>query len=138
MLNKSIIMGRLVADPEIRTTQNGISVASLRVAVDRDYTPKGEERQTDFINVTAWRQTAEFISRYFSKGRMIVVEGRLQVRNYEDKSGNKRTAYEIVADNVYFGDAKSESGSTQAKKTVALTVDDLEDFEDVDDDEMPF
>lgn len=138
MLNKSIIMGRLVADPEIRTTQNGVSVASLRVAVDRDYTPKGEERQTDFINVTAWRQTAEFISRYFSKGRMIVAEGRLQVRNYEDKSGNKRTAYEIVADNVYFGDSKSESGSTQAKKTVALTVDDLEDFEDVDDDEMPF
>ena len=99
MLNRIFLMGRLVADPELRQTPNGISVATFRIAVDRNYQNKASgERQTDFISCVAWRQTGEFISRYFSKGRMICVEGSLQSRNYEDKSGQKRTAYEVVAD----------------------------------------
>lgn len=108
MLNKVIVMGRLVADPEFRKTPADVSVCSFRVACDRDYKPKDGERETDFINVTAWRSTAEFVSKYFSKGRTAVVDGRLQVRNYTDRDGNKRTATEIVANNVYFGDSKQK------------------------------
>ena len=109
MLNHIVIMGRLVADPELRTTPGGVTVATVRLAVDRDFRNKQTgERETDFINVVAWRQTAEFISRYFSKGRMAVVEGRLQIRQYTDKDGNKRTAAEVVADNFYFGDSRRE------------------------------
>lgn len=110
MLNCAIIMGRLTADPELRTTQSGISVTSFTVAVDRAY-KSGDERQTDFINVVAWRSTADFVSRYFRKGQMIAVQGSIQVRNYEDKNGNKRTAVEIVADNVSFCGSKNEGGS---------------------------
>ena len=107
MLNHIVIMGRLTRDPELRTTPNGVPVASFTVAVDQDYTSKDSgERQTDFINCVAWRSTGEFVSKYFSKGSMIVVSGRLQVRNYTDRDGNKRTAAEIVADNVYFGESK--------------------------------
>ena len=109
MLNRIIIMGRLVADPELRTTPTGTPVATVRLAVDRDFKNKQTgERETDFINVVAWRQTAEFISRYFTKGRMAVVEGRLQMRDWTDKDGNKRTSAEVVADNVYFGDSKRD------------------------------
>ena len=109
MLNHIVIMGRLVADPELRATPGGVTVATVRLAVDRDFRNKQTgERETDFINVVAWRQTAEFISRYFSKGRMAVVEGRLQIRNYQDKDGNKRTAAEVVAENVYFGDSRRD------------------------------
>ena len=108
MLNKAFLMGRLVADPELRHTQNNVAVASFRIAVDRDYKREDGQRDTDFINIVAWRGTAEFVSRYFAKGRMAVVEGRIQVRNYTDNNGNKRTATEIVADNVYFGDSKRE------------------------------
>lgn len=111
MLNTAIIMGRLTADPELRTTQSGISVTSFTVAVDRAY-KSGDERQTDFINVVAWRGTADFVSRYFSKGQMIAVQGSIQTRNYEDKNGNKRTAVEIVADNVSFCGSKNEGGNT--------------------------
>ncbi len=111
MLNTAIIMGRLTADPELRTTQTGLSVTSFTVAVDRNY-KSGDERQTDFINVVAWRGTADFVSRYFKKGQMIAVQGSIQTRNYEDKNGNKRTAVEIVADNVSFCGSKTESGST--------------------------
>ena len=111
MLNTAIIMGRLTADPELRTTQTGLSVTSFTVAVDRNY-KSGDERQTDFINVVAWRGTADFVSRYFKKGQMIAVQGSIQTRNYEDKNGNKRTAVEIVADNVSFCGSKNESGST--------------------------
>lgn len=111
MLNCAIIMGRLTADPELRTTTSGISVTSFSVAVDRSYQKPGEERQTDFINVVAWRQTAEFVTRYFHKGSMIAVQGSIQTRNYEDKTGAKRTAVEIVADNVSFCGSKAESGT---------------------------
>ena len=114
MLNHIVIMGRLVRDPELRRTGNGIAVASFRVAVDRDYAPKdGGERKADFIDCVAWRQTGEFISKYFSKGRMIVVDGRLEMRDWTDKDGNKRTSAEIVVASAYFGDSKrdSEGGS---------------------------
>lgn len=113
MLNTAIIMGRLTADPELRTTTTGLSVTSFTVAVDRNY-KSGDERQTDFINVTAWRGTADFVSRYFKKGQMIAVQGSIQVRNYEDKNGNKRTAFEIVAENVSFCGSKAEGGNNYA------------------------
>ena len=115
MLNKIFIMCRLTRDPELRHTQTGTAVASFTLAVDRDFKDRSTgERGTDFINVVAWRQTGEFVSRYFTKGRMAVVEGRLQMRDLTDKDGNKRTAAEVVADNVYFGDSKrdGESGGT--------------------------
>ena len=116
MLNRVILMGRLTADPELRQTGSGISVATFRVAVDRNYQAKGSaERQADFIPCVAWRQTAEFISKFFSKGRMIVVAGRLQIRNWEDKDGNKRRSAEVVADSVYFGDSKRDGDGGKAK-----------------------
>ena len=109
MLNHITIMGRLTRDPELRRTGSGIAVASFRVAVDRDYTPKdGGERKTDFIDCVAWRSTGEFISKYFSKGRMIVVDGRLEMRDWTDKDGNKRTSAEINVENAYFGDSKRD------------------------------
>ena len=109
MLNHITIMGRLTRDPELRRTGTGVSVASFRVAVDRDYAPKdGGERKTDFIDCVAWRQTGEFISKYFTKGRMIVVEGRLEMRDWTDKDGNKRTSAEINVDNAYFGDSRRD------------------------------
>lgn len=110
MINCAVIMGRLVADPELRTTQSGISVTSFRVAVDRSYAKPGEDRQADFIDVVAWRQTADFVTRYFHKGSMIAIQGAIQTRSYEDKNGNKRTAVEIVANNVSFCGSKSEQG----------------------------
>ena len=109
MLNRIIIMGRLARDPELRRTQTGTPVASFRLAVDRDFKDKSTgERSTDWIDVVAWRATAEFVSRYFTKGRMAVVEGRLQMRDWTDKDGNKRTTAEVVAENVYFGDSKRD------------------------------
>ena len=112
MLNKVVIMGRLTRDPELRTVNNDVSVCSFSVACDRDIVSKGSnERETDFFDVTAWRGTADFVSKYFTRGRMIVVVGRLQRRNYTDKDGNKRTATDIIAENVYFGDSKSSSDS---------------------------
>ena len=110
MLNKIIIMGRLTRDPELRRTQTGTPVASFSLAVDRDFKDKSTgERTTDFIDVVAWRQTAEFVSRYFTKGRMAVVEGRLQIRDWTDKEGGKRRSAEVIADQVYFGDSKRDS-----------------------------
>ena len=110
MLNHIVIMGRLTRDPELRRTGSGIAVASFTLAVDRDF-GKNEngERETDFIDCVAWRQTGEFVSKYFTKGRMIVVSGRLQIRSWTDKDGNKRRTAEVVADNVYFGDSKREN-----------------------------
>ena len=109
MLNHITIMGRLTRDPELRRTGSGVAVASFTVAVDRDFSPKdGGERETDFIDCVAWRQTGEFVSKYFTKGRMAVVSGRLQIRNWTDKEGNKRRTAEVVADNVYFGDSKRD------------------------------
>ncbi len=140
MLNTAILMGRLTKDPELRTTQNGTSVTSFAVAVDREYVRQGEERQTDFINVVAWRQTAEFVSRYFRKGSMIAVQGSIQTRNYEDKNGNKRTAVEVIADKVSFCGSKAESGNgapvdaqTNASDYTAINTNDSGE-----DDDLPF
>ena len=114
MLNRVLIMGRLGRDPELRRTQSGTAVASFSLAVDRGFKDKSTgEKTTDWIEVVAWRQTGEFVSRYFTKGRMAVVEGRLQVREWTDKDGNKRRTTEVVADSVYFGDSKAASGRNE-------------------------
>ena len=113
MLNHITIMGRLTRDPELRRTGSGIAVASFTLAVDRDFSPRdGGERETDFIDCVAWRQTGEFVSKYFTKGRMAVVSGRLQIRGWTDKDGNKRRSAEVVADNVYFGDSKRDGDNS--------------------------
>ena len=115
MLNHIVIMGRLTRDPELRRTGSGVAVASFTVAVDRDFGGRdGGEKETDFIDCVAWRQTGEFVSKYFTKGSMIVVSGRLQIRSWTDKDGNKRRTAEVVADNVYFGESKrtADSGSS--------------------------
>ena len=112
MLNHIVIMGRLTRDPELRRTGSGVAVTSFSLAVDRDFGGReGGERETDFIDCVAWRQTGEFVSKYFTKGRMAVVSGRLQIRNWTDKDGNKRRTAEVVADNVYFGDSKRDGDS---------------------------
>ena len=115
MLNRIILMGRLTRDPELRYTPNNVPVASFSLAVDRDFKNRDSgERQTDFIDIVAWRQTGEFVSKYFTKGRMAVVEGRLQIRNWQDRDGNKRKSAEVIADNVYFGDSKRDAEAGQA------------------------
>lgn len=110
MLNVAVLMGRLVADPELRHTPNGISTCTFRIAVDRSYVRSGEERKADFIDIVAWRQTAEFVCKYFRKGNLIAVDGSIQTRSYEDKQGNKRTAFEVVANNVNFTGERSANG----------------------------
>lgn len=121
MLNRVILMGRLVADPELRQTPNGVSVAAFRIAVDRNYQAKNAtEKQTDFISCVAWRQTGEFISRYFNKGRMIALEGSLQSRSYEDKQGQKRTVYEVIVDQAYFADSKPQGSSAGSSSGGAI------------------
>lgn len=148
MLNCAIIMGRLTAEPELRTTGNGISVCSVTVAVDRNYQRQGQERETDFINVVAWRQTAEFIAKYFRKGQMIAVQGSIQTRNYEDRNGNKLIAVEILADNVSFCGSKAEQAKgnqapppAYAAAAAAATAPAPQDTgydEPLDDDDLPF
>ena len=115
MLNHIVIMGRLTRDPELRRTGSGIAVASFSVAVERDFSGRdGGEKETDFIDCVAWRQTGEFVSKYFTKGRMIVVSGRLQIRSWTDKDGNKRRSAEIIVDNVYFADSKRDGDNGSA------------------------
>ena len=109
MLNKIFIMGRLTRDPELRRTANSTPVTSFSLAVDRDFKSQSGEKSTDFIDVVAWRSTAEFVAKYFTKGRMAIVEGRLQIRDWKDKDGNNRRSAEVVADNVYFGDSKRDN-----------------------------
>lgn len=154
MLNVAAIMGRLTADPELRHTQNDIAVTSFTVAVDRSYARAGTERQTDFIDVVAWRQTAEFVCKYFQKGSMIAVTGSIQTRNYEDRQGNKRKAFEIVASDVSFTGSKRESGSAGgnsyesapaprpaafSEPAPAYSSGSSEDFEEIlGDDDLPF
>ena len=141
MLNCCVIMGRLTADPELRTTANNLSVTTFTVAVDRGYARPGEEKQTDFIPVTAWKSTADFVTKYFRKGSMIAVQGALQTRKYEDKNGNKRTAFEIVASNVSFCGSKAESGNGSAGGPNASSYSNAssEDFSTVvEDDDFPF
>ena len=149
MLNKIILMGRLTRDPELRHTQSGVSVASFTLAVDRDFKDRSTgEKSTDFIDVVAWRQTGEFVSKYFTKGRMAVVEGRLQIRDWTDKEGNKRRTAEVVADNVYFGDSRrdGDNGYQGGYSRPAAPAPDYgtpspadDQFSDLsDDDELPF
>ena len=151
MLNKVILMGRLTADPEIKQTPNGISVLSFSIAVDRNYSK--EEKKVDFINLVAWRHTAEFIGRFFTKGQMIAVEGSIQTRNYEDKTGAKRTAFEVVVDQAHFTGGKNENSTKKSKssgqrpskfeepdQSFADNFDDFDGFEEIgtDDDDLPF
>ena len=114
MLNHITVMGRLTRDPELRRTNSGVAVASFTVAVDRDFSGKDSEKKTDFIDCVAWRQTGEFVSKYFTKGRMIVVDGRLEIRDWTDKEGNKRRSAEINVSNAYFGDSKREESNGQS------------------------
>lgn len=136
MLNNVIIMGRLTRDPELRRTQSGTAVTSFTMAVDRDFKSQSGEKETDFIDVVAWRSTAEFVAKYFTKGRMAVVEGRLQIRDWTDKDGNKRRNAEVLADNIYFGDAKKDVDSGANRYAVGQFVEVDEDFDA--DGDMPF
>lgn len=130
MLNRVILMGRLAADPELHTTKSGVGVASFRIGVARDY----DREKTDWINIVAWRQTAEFVSKYFFKGNMIALEGSLQSRQYQDRDGNNRTAYEVQADHVWFAESK---GAKAAEKPDVEP--DLSDYEEIEDDgDLPF
>lgn len=130
MYNKVILVGRLCADPELRQTPSGISVCTFRIAVDRNYSPKDGEKTCDFIDIVVWRERAEFVTRHFSKGKPILVEGTIQTRNYNDKNGAKRTAVEVVAENVRFVGNKSESAAPSGGS---------EDFEEISDDgTLPF
>lgn len=144
MINNITLMGRLTADPELKTTTTGRSVTSFSIAVDRGYARSGEERQTDFINIVAWQQQAEFVCRYFKKGSMIALTGSLQTRSYEDKTGNRRTVYEVVGNNFSFCGSKAETGTTgnmttNATAAPAYQTANASDFEEIpDDDELPF
>ncbi len=146
MINSVVIMGRLTYEPELRATPSGVSVVRFQVAVDRNYQKAGEERKTDFIDCTAWRQTAEFVCKYFHKGSMIAVEGSLQTDNYTDQNGEKRKSVQLVASQVSFCGSKAESGTTGANSNPAFAQPapsyasaDNSDFEEiVDDDDLPF
>lgn len=141
MFNLVVLTGRLTADPELKTTPNGISVTTFSIAVDRRYR-SGEERQTDFINIVAWRQTAEFISKYFQKGSMIGIEGSIQTRRYQDKNGNNRTAFEVIANNVQFVESKRDSSAPSDSGEPAsfsnAGANDFADLGDATDDDLPF
>ena len=142
MLNSVNLQGRLTADPELRQTTNGTYVATFSIACQRSYSPKGQERQTDFIDIVAWRQTAEFVSRYFRKGSMILVEGMIQTRTYEDKNGNKRKIVEIVADQVHFAGSMAGTATAAASEKStgnSFSIGDFGEFEEITDDgDLPF
>ena len=147
MINNVVLMGRLTAVPELKTTQSGISTVRFSVAVERRYNKQGEERQTDFVDCVAWRQTAEFVSKYFNKGSMIAVVGSIQTRNYEDKNGNKRKAVEVQVDNVSFCGSKGETGTGGGNPNLDVLKDKVEQFNapqnggsytDIPDDDLPF
>ncbi len=147
-MNVICLMGRLTADPELRHTPSQVAVTTFSLAVDRAYQPKGQERQTDFINVVAWRGTAEFVCNYFRKGQRMALQGSLQSRNYTDKDGNKRTAYEVIADNVFFAESKRDSNAGPrydsqvpafTETAPAFSTAAANDFEEITgDDELPF
>lgn len=141
MINSVVLMGRLTYDPELRSTPNGVSVIRFQIACDRQYQANGEERKADFIDVTAWRQTAEFISRYFHKGSMIAIEGSIQTENFTDKDGNKRKSVQVVANNVSFCGSKAENSAASPFNQPAPSYAEADDndFEEiVDDDDLPF
>lgn len=135
MLNKIILMGRLTRDPELRKTGNGTAVASFSLAVDRDFKGQNGEKETDFIDIVAWRGTAELVCKYFTKGRMMVVEGRLQIRDWTDKDGGKRRSAEVIADNVYFADSKKTVSDSD---TAAPAGGDFEEVPEEEKGELPF
>lgn len=143
MLNKCFLQGRMTADPELRHTQNGVAVATFRLAVTRDFKEKDGERKADFISVVCWRGTAEFVSRFFQKGSLAVVEGRLQVRDYTDRDGNKRFVTEVIADNVYFSESRKRDDTEQTYQAGGDTEQTYpasgEQFADISDNEdLPF
>jgi single-strand DNA-binding protein len=142
MINVVVLTGRLTTDPELKTTTNGTSVCSFSIAVDRRFSRSAEERQTDFINIVTWRSSAEFVSKYFKKGQMIAIEGSIQTRRYQDKDGNNRTAFEVVASNVQFADFARKDGdsSAPAAAPVSFSNADAGDFTSIDDvdDDLPF
>ena len=139
MLNKIFIMGRLTRDPELRRTNSGTAVTSFTLAVDRDFKNADGPKETDFVDCVAWRSTAEFAAKYFTKGRMAVVEGKLQIRDWQDKDGNKRRNAEVIADNLYFGDSRSDNGGHQAAKApVNVDAEDFDEVEDDMEDSLPF
>lgn len=150
MLNVAVLMGRLVADPELRHTANDISVTSFTIAVDRSYVKAGSDRQADFIDIVAWRNTADFVCKYFRKGQLVAVQGSIQTRTYTDKDGNKRKAFEVVADNVHFAESKRDSAAapgsyhsrtdaTPEQPAPAYASGDTGDFEEiVSDEDLPF
>ena len=146
MINSVVLMGRLVADPELRTTTTGREVCTFRIAVDRNFVSQGQDRQADFITCVAWGSTANFINRFFSKGSMIALTGRIQTRNYEDRDGNKRTAFEVVVNEASFTGSKSETGTREAApaqapqpEQAAYSTAAPSDFEIISDDEdLPF
>lgn len=137
-MNKAILMGRLTRDPEMRTTSSQIAVASFTIAVDRRFKNANGEKQADFIPIVAWRQQAEFVSRYFHKGSRIVVVGSVQTRNWEDNEGNKRYATEVIADEIYFGDSKSGSSNTEPAQTTSTDNTDMPFPLPDDDTSLPF
>lgn len=141
-MNTICLMGRMTADPELRSTQNGVAVTSFTLAVERDYTPKGQDKQADFIPVVAWRQTAEFVCKYFRKGQRAALTGSLQTRQYTDRDGSKRTAYEVVAEHVYFAESKKDSGApsvSYSEQVPQSAPPAAEDFEVIpDEDSVPF
>jgi len=140
MFNLVVLTGRLTADPELKTTPNGISVTSFSIAVNRNYRA-GAESQADFINIVAWRQTAEFITKYFKKGNLIGIEGSIQTRRYQDKNGNNRTAFEVVANNVQFVESKRDSSPSESDVPASFSNADANDFADLGDatdDDLPF
>lgn len=138
MINTAILMGRLTADPELRKTPAGVSVTRFTLAVDRSYVPQGGERQTDFIDIIAWRKTAEFVSRYFRKGMLVAVQGSIQTSSYTDKQGNKRKVFEVVADNVHFAEPKRETAQQPTSLPPSYNNGADIDFQEVDDDDLPF
>ena len=139
MLNTVTLMGRLTENPELKKTQTDISVTTFAVAVDRDYVTKGEQRQADFIDVVAWRSTADFVAKYFTKGSMIAIVGALQTRSYEDKNGNKRKAVEVVASKVSFcGDKSQKTKSNNEYTSSRVDASGYADFEPMPDDDLPF
>ena len=140
MLNHIVLMGRLTRDPELRHTQSGTAVAGFSLAVERDFKGDTGDRETDFVDCVAWRSTAEFVSKYFTKGRMAIVEGRLQMRDWTDRDGNKRRSAEVVADHVYFGDSKREAGTAPGQITAYQSSGEVDAFEELKDDdgELPF
>ena len=141
MFNLVVLTGRLTADPELKTTANGLSVTTFSIAVDRRYR-SGEERQTDFISIVAWRQTAEFVSKYFKKGSLIGIEGSIQTRRYQDKDGNNRNVFEVVANNVQFVESKRDSApasiGAEPSSFSNADVNDFADLGDASDDDLPF